>query len=117
MSLIIPGVRVDGGVLTYFIGGLSLSLLFIFVKPILNIFSLPLNVLTLGTFSTIANALIFYLLTVFIQDIRITAFTFEGFSQAGFTIPEIHINVVFAFIIAAIFQSLSVNFIHWIMKK
>ncbi|MBU2632705.1 phage holin family protein [Patescibacteria group bacterium] len=117
MGLLIEGVRVDGGVLTYLLGGFSLSLLFMFVKPILNIFSLPLNILTLGTFSTIANALIFYLLTVFVQNIKITEFTFNGASGAGFTIPQVHINVFFAFIVAAIFQSISVNFFRWLTHK
>ncbi len=117
LALAIPGFRVSGGVLTYLVGGVALSLLFMIVKPILNIISLPLNLVTLGLFSFVTNAIIFYLLTVFVTSITITAFTFPGFSSAGFIIPKLYINTLFAFILIAFSQSLIVTFASWIIKK
>lgn len=114
---IVPGLIVNGGLLSYLAGGLALSILFIFVKPVLNLISLPLNLITLGLFSFLANAVIFYLLTVFITSISITSFTFPGLSFSGFIIPKIFFNTFFAFIIIALLQSLIVNLLSWLMKK
>lgn len=44
------------------------------VRPILTILTLPINLLTFGLFSFILNALLFWLLSTFI----------EGFAVAGF---------------------------------
>jgi putative membrane protein len=111
---ILEGVKVSGGLIIYIIGGIALSLLFLLVKPILNIVTLPLNIITLGLFSFVANAIILYLLTVFVPNISISAFTFKGASLLGFIIPKIAINTFFAFIFASIFISLIVGFLKWL---
>ena len=113
----VPGLSVSGGFLTLIAGGLALSLLFLVVKPVLNLISLPLNLVTLGLFSFLTNAIIFYLLTVFVTGITIASFTFPGFNFAGFVIPKIFFNTLFAFVIVALLQSLIVNFISWLIKK
>jgi len=117
LAQIVPGLTVEGGFLTYVAGGLALSLLFLIVKPVLNLISLPLNLVTLGLFSFLINAIIFYLLTVFVTGITITSFSFPGFSFSGFIAPEIFFNTFFAFIIVALLQSLIVNFLSWLIKK
>ena len=117
ISLMFSGVEISGGFVTYIFGGLALALLFYFIKPILNIFSAPLNILTLGFFSIFTNIIIFYLLTVFISDITISAFTFKGFSFAGFVVPDIHFSTFFAFWAVSFAQSVLVSFITWIFKQ
>jgi putative membrane protein len=114
---VVPGLRVSGGFLTIAAGGLALSLLFMLVKPVLNLISLPLNLVTMGLFSFLTNAIIFYLLTVFVPGISISAFQFSGYSFAGFIIPRLYINTLFAFILIAFLQSLIVTAISWLMKK
>lgn len=113
----VPGLSVHGGLFTFIAGGLALALLFLIVKPILNLISLPLNLLTMGLFSFLINAIIFYLLTVFVTSISITSFTFPGFSFMGFIAPKIFFNTFFAFIIIALFQSAIVTFLSWLIKK
>ncbi len=117
LAQIVPGLTIHGGFLTFVAGGLALSLLFLIVKPILNLVSLPFNLVTLGLFSFLINAIIFYLLTVFVTSITITSFTFPGFSFSGFMAPKIFFNTFFAFIIVALLQSLIVNFLSWLIKK
>ena len=117
ISEILPGVTMRGGLKTYVISGFILSLLLLIIKPILNIFSIPLNMITLGLFSFITNAIILYLLTVLVTDISITQFTFNGFIYAGFVIPTIHFNTPFAFILTAAILSLVINFFDWLIKK
>jgi len=117
LAQVVPGLTIHGGFITYIMGGLALSLLFLIVKPILNIISLPLNLVTLGLFSFLINAIIFYLLTVFVTSISITSFTFPGFSFSGFIAPKIFFNTLFAFIIVALLQSVIVSFLSWLIRK
>jgi putative membrane protein len=111
------GVKVNGGIEVYIAGGIALSVLFFLLKPILNVVTLPLNIITLGLFSFVTNAIILYLLTVFVSNISITAFKFGGLSAFGFVIPQIQINSFFAFIIASVSVTLIVGFLKWLIKK
>ncbi len=111
------GLSVRGGLLTFIAGGFALSLLILIVKPVLNLISLPLNLVTMGLFSFLINAIIFYLLTALVTSISITSFTFPGFSFLGFIAPKIFFNTFFAFIIIALLQSLIVTFLSWLIKK
>jgi len=113
----LSGVKVSGGVTTYIIAGAALSLMFVIVKPILSIITLPLNLVTLGTFSFLINAIILYLLTVLVSGISISPFVFKGFSLVGFVIPSISLNTFFAFIVASFFLSIIVGLISWLIKK
>jgi len=111
------GVKVTGGLPTYIFGGLALTILLLFIKPILNILSLPLNIITFGLFSFVTNIIIFYLLTVIVPGISITAFTFPGISYSGFVVPSIYFNTIFAFLMVSFLQSLIVSFLTWLIKK
>lgn len=117
LGLIDEGLVIQGGVGTYMIGGFALCLLFMIVKPILNILSLPLNLITLGLFSFLTNTIILYLATVFVPQIRITAFTFSGASFSGFIIPSLSFNTFFAFVVSAGLLALIVGFISWLTKR
>lgn len=117
LTQIIGGVKVTGGIPTYLFGGIALTLLLVILKPILNILSLPLNIITLGFFSFLTNIIIFYLLTVIVPGIAITAFTFPGLSYSGFVIPSFYFNIVFAFLLVALFQSIIVSFLNWLVGK
>ena len=113
----LEGVKVSGGLTTYIIGGIALSFLFIIVKPILSIITLPLNIITLGLFSFLINAVILYFLTILVPNISITAFKFNGLSFWGFIIPSLSINTFFAFVVASILLSFIVGFLKWLIKK
>jgi len=113
----LSGVKISGGIITYIIGGGILSIMFVVIKPILNIITLPLNIITLGLFSFLINAIILYLLTVLVKGISVSHFVFKGFSFAGFIVPSITLNTFFAFIIASLFLSIFVGFLTWLIKK
>jgi putative membrane protein len=117
LTQIISGVKVSGGLPTYCFGGIALTILLVFLKPILNILALPLNIVTLGFFSFLTNIIIFYLLTVIVPGIAINAFTFPGLSYSGFVVPQFYFNVIFAFLLVAFLQSLIVSFLTWLVKK
>lgn len=117
LSVTLSGVKVTDGIFTYILGGVALTLLLALLKPVLNLLALPLNIVTLGMFSFFTNVIIFYLLTVFVTGISISAFTFSGFSYLGFVIPHVYFNTLFAFIITAFLQALCVSFLNWLIEK
>lgn len=117
LDQIIPGVTIVGGFFTYVIAGFVLSLLLLILKPILNIFSLPFNMITFGLFSFFTNSIILYVLTVFVTQINITKFTFNGFVYAGFVVPVITFNTFWAFVLTAAILTLIISFFEWLLKK
>ena len=70
---------VPGFLVTSFMGALVLvlilSLLNILVKPILFILTLPINILTLGLFTLIINALVLQLALKFVPGVSSNSFT------------------------------------------
>ncbi|OGH11459.1 MAG: hypothetical protein A3B38_01440 [Candidatus Levybacteria bacterium RIFCSPLOWO2_01_FULL_36_13] len=115
LSQVLPGVHISGGIATYLFGGFALTVLFILLKPLLNILSMPLNLVTLGFFSFLTNVIIFYILTVLVIGISITSFTFPGISYVGFVIPPIYFNTLFAFVLVSFLQSICVSFLNWLI--
>lgn len=116
MPYLIPGVKIDGGFLTLLIGGSALALLFLTLKPILNIITLPVNMLTLGIFSIFTNALILYILTIFVIDISILPFTYPRTEILGFIIPKLDFNTFFAYIYTSFVLSCIDSFFSWLVK-
>ena len=90
---LVPGVQITGGLSTLIIGGVGLALMFLVLKPILNVISFPVNLVTLGLFSMLTNALILYLLTIFITGVLIAPFKYPSISYIGFTTPQIYFNL------------------------
>lgn len=117
LSEVLLGVKVTGGIKTLLLSGLILTFLFRIIRRILNIFSLPLNMVTLGMFSFFINAILLYILTVLIPGVTISAFTYPGFTFEGFVIPSMHFGAIFAYVVAAAVLSLIMNFFEWISSR
>ena len=117
LSQIISGVKITGGWGTLIFAGFVFTILNMVLKPILNMFSLPLNAVTLGLFSFFTNAILLYILTIFVPNISVSKFTFNGFSFSGFVIPVIAFNTFYAFIVAAAVLSLVTHFFNWLVKR
>lgn len=59
---------------TALIAAIVLGLVNAFIKPVLSILSLPINILTLGLFSLVINALMLYLTSNLISGFKINSF-------------------------------------------
>ena len=117
LTVLLSGVKVTGGFTSFLTGGIVLTLLFFIVKPIISIISFPLNMVTLGLFSFVVNALLLYILTLLVPSISISAFEFKGLSFGGFIIPKFFLNTFFAFIASSFVLSLIMGFLSWLTKK
>ena len=72
-SYILPGIKVDD-FLTALVVAIVLSFLNLFLKPLLILLTLPLNILTLGLFTLIINTLIVILADALIPGLNIANF-------------------------------------------
>ncbi len=89
----IPGFTVQRSFSGIGAAALILTILHIFVRPILKIFLTPFIFLTLGLGSLVLHALILVMLDYFSQSIRITTFTalFEGIILISLTAFALHL--------------------------
>ncbi|MFA6391285.1 MAG: phage holin family protein [Patescibacteria group bacterium] len=72
-AYLLPGVEVDG-FFSALIGALVLGLINAFIKPILVIFTLPINILTLGLFTLVINALLVMLMAMIVSGFSVASF-------------------------------------------
>lgn len=113
---IIPAFKIVGDFKALFTAALVLSLIYIFVKPILKVFFLPINLLSLGLLSWLSNVAVLYLLTLFVPQIKISAWQFAGTSYQGIILPSYHFNQLFTFIIVSFFITIVINFLAWVCR-
>lgn len=113
----VPGFFIFGGIPTIVVGGIVLSILFLLIKPLLQIISLPFNFITFGLFSFVINAVILWLLSLLVKNIVIHSFVIPGLSFAGFVVPKIAIHsIILAYIVIAALLSLTISVIRWLIS-
>ena len=71
---LVPGISVSGGWITLLLVSLVWSVIITVIKPVLSILSLPITIITLGLFSFVLNALLFWGMELIVP----------GFDVAGF---------------------------------
>lgn len=113
---IVPGFTIEGGFMTLLIGAAVLALMFMILKPILNIISFPVNMITLGLFSIIVNAFILYLLTILVPNITVQPFTYSEAHIYGFITPRITFDTFFAYTFSAFILSCINSIIRWLIN-
>jgi len=91
-TFIISGITVDPLWVALIVGA-CLSLFNMIIKPIINILTLPINIITLGLFSLVINGVLFWYL--------------------GTLIKGFHVDTFYA----AFMGALLVSVINWILKK
>ncbi len=89
---IISGINVSP-LWVVLIVGACLTLFNMFIKPVISILTLPLNIVTLGLFSLVVNGLLFWYLGTIVK----------GFTVSGFY--------------SAFIGALFVSVINWMLKK
>ncbi len=89
---IISGITVDP-IWVSFVVGACLALFNMIIKPVINILTLPINIITLGLFSLVINGALFWYLGVLIE---------------GFNVDTFY---------AAFIGALLVSIINWVLKK
>jgi putative membrane protein len=73
-AYLLPGVTLVGGFWTALLVALVLGLLNVFIKPLLAILTLPINILTLGLFTLVINAVIIMLVSAIVPGFKVDGF-------------------------------------------
>ena len=111
---IIPGLELTNTLQAVVIGGASLALLFIFIRPILKLLFLPINLITLGVFSGMINVLIIYLFDKYYGAFSVSSWEFTGYSYGGFIIPELQFNVFWTYVLVSLIISFVSSILNWL---
>ncbi len=90
------------------------AVLTLIVKPILKIFSLPLNLFTFGLFSFFSGAIVIYLDTVLVQGFAVVGYAFQGFQISGFTLPAAELTPIFSAVVASVLISWLNTALRWL---
>lgn len=116
-SYLIAGFEIKNGVESFLKAAFFFSLINIFLKPLLKLLLLPINLLTLGLFSWILNVMLIYILTLIVPQVQVHPFDFPGFAYQGFVIPPIHFDLFWTFVVSSFIISLVSSFLHWLTLK
>jgi len=113
-TLLIAGFKYEGGIKTLLTGACAFTVINWFVKPIVKIFMLPFNLITLGIFSWLVNVFMLYLLIRIVPQIQISIWNFSGFHFQGFNIPSINFSVFLTYILVSFIIALISNLLNWL---
>ncbi len=61
---VVPGIRAEGGLITYFAMALILGLVNAIIAPVIKLLTCPLILLTLGLFTLVINGLMLWLASI-----------------------------------------------------
>lgn len=92
-AYLLPGIEITGGIFSAFLAAAILGILNALLRPLLLLLTLPLNILTLGLFTFVINALM----------LMMASGVISGFHIAGFW--------------SAIFGSLIIGVVSWLLTS
>lgn len=73
VSWLTPGLEIDGFV-TAMIAAVVIALINAFIKPVLMLLALPINLLTLGIFTLVINAILFMFAAYLVPGVEVNGF-------------------------------------------
>lgn len=73
VTRVVPGVTVDGFYAALIVA-LVLGIVNALIRPILIFLTLPINIVTLGLFTFVINALLFWFVSTFVKGFNVSGF-------------------------------------------
>lgn len=116
VSNIVSGILLEKGLESLFLAGLGLTAVILFIKPVVNLLLLPLNLITFGLFRWVSSAVALFLATLVVPGFKISELVFNGFSWKYFSLPPLHLSGILAFIGFSLLISLVASLLHWLIK-
>jgi len=117
VSFLFPGLSYGGDVKILLLASLVFSVINFFIKPIIKLFLLPINLITLGMLGWLTGVLCLLILTIIVPQIELKPFQFNGANFAGFIIPSFYFTALLSLIGASFLISGIYNFLSWLTKK
>ena len=118
VSQIASGLMFTRGIQSLIVTGVALALASFFVKPIINILLLPINLVTFGVFKWVSHAVTLYIVDLLLAEFAVNSFKFAGLSSKYIDMPPINLPsgipsyLAFSLTIAAI-----TSIIYWLLDR
>lgn len=93
VAWIVPGITLAGFMPALW-ATLVIGIVNIFIKPVLIILTLPINLLTLGLFTFVINALLFWLVSKMVPGFMVTGFMAALLGSILFSLISVFINQI-----------------------
>lgn len=116
ISKLIGAVYFSDNSIILLYASICLTVFNLLIKPVLNLLLMPINMLTLGGFRWVVNVAVLFLVTLFVEGFKITAFTFPGFSAGGFIVPPIHFPSFWSLVLVSFLIEIIESLLGWIFK-
>jgi len=100
-SAFVSGFKVDYTIYTISTAAVILSLANVFVEPILNAVSFPINMVTLGLFHLLINTGLLYLTMQFVEGMEVGSGKIH-IDFMGLVIPEVQLSSIWMLVVVAI---------------
>lgn len=107
---------IEGGIVEYLFAASVLGLLNMCLKPILKLLFFPINALTLGLFSLVIHAGVFFLFMRLVPFITLTPWIFPGTNLFGVAIPAIALGFWGTLGLVSVVTALITNFLLFLVK-
>lgn len=111
-SELIGAFTIAGGWQITMVAGFVLAILMIIIVPLLKILFIPINIITFGLANWLVNVVVIYLLTVFVPQVSISEWSFQGWQWAGFNIPQAHFGYYLSLVIVSLTITCIANALH-----
>lgn len=116
ISKVVTGLSYSNNIKILLFAGVVFGLVNIFIRPIVKLLMLPINILTIGLFSWVVNVLMLYITVLVVEGFEVSAFHFPGYEFQGFNIPSGNVSTLWAAILASFGIGLIDNLLRWFME-
>lgn len=99
---VISGFHLAEGLKSLLLVAGSFTVLYLFLRPILQLFLGAFNFLTFGLIGLVIDSGLLYLLTLYFPQVAITAWSFPGLANEYLNLPPYDFNVLTTTVIAAL---------------
>lgn len=99
----------------FIVAAIVLILVNFIVKPILNIISFPINLITLGIFTWIINIFLIYLVVLLVDGIRLArgVLLLDNLGIIALTLPNIELSKLMTLVVATFI----ISCVNWLLRK
>jgi putative membrane protein len=87
-------IHYTGGILFFVISGFIIGVLNVFVKPLMKALSFPLMIMTVGLFTLVINAIIFWLTMKIVNGIHVADVTVEITGAVTYLVAAVVFGIV-----------------------
>lgn len=116
-SQILPGLVITSGIQGLAIGAAAFMVINLVLVPLLKVVLLPLNLLTMGVFTWVANVVALYIMVTLLPYFKIMPFQFDGANLGLVIIPSFYLSTIYVVVVASLLIGTIIHFVHWLFER